>query len=357
MTEEELKDYQARFLFGELGEEDELRLEKFLNETPEQKKIFQEFLKLNLQLEDEFSKEVKKEKIITKRGLSKKVYLLAAALLLAALGGYFLTNNSSKETPERKYLTRIIDKYSDCKIDNISSKKWELVSKNQFELSTSKASYCKIQTLGGHSLIVELEPESSLSVVLEKSKIVLSLKYGSVRIDSNKLEPDSKLYLSVKDLMIDFLGTRVRVSTNEKISKVITLEGAVEIKSKDIIATNKAGTEGEYSHQNNTWNEQEIDQSLEKELKEEFNSIGGYTEDVLKQEVPPQIVQEIFTKKVSKENIKKKITKILGKKVVLKNGKQIITEEIFQDKDNYILITKDDMMTISRSEVETILFQ
>lgn len=364
--QEEFEDLTSEFLFGIITPEKETRLKNILKSSPEFELKFKGYLKLHSRIMNteeiwENENQVPEKKIIKFHRKHLLYGALAAAAVFFAVTVFFPPGKRGVPVQENSvsYFSRVLNFYSDCTLNGRPVKIGLEIQDKFFSLKSGKHSYCRTESAGGHRIVLELEPESEIQVALRESSAEVTLLKGKLKIDSEKIQNHSVLIAKIKELRIEFLGTRLLLQTESEISSLTVLKGAVKAFQTGledrIISENRSE---KFNHSGKIWSSLKISDSETARLKAEFDELNPLSPDELRKgNYSEQPIKNQYSRRVSESINAKKMSQISGKKVRLKNGKVLDAETIFQEDERYIIITKDDIFNIKDSEVDAILFQ
>lgn len=369
---EEFEELTSEFLFGTITPEKENRLKSILKSSPELEIKFKEYLKLHSKLVnseniwENINNDADKKLIqLSRRKNPRHIFyavsaaaLTAAAVILSVLYP-FSKEKSSGQKEAVSYFSRVLSFYSDCRLNGKQVSAGMEIQDKTFTVKTGKHSYCRTESAGGHRIVLELEPESEMNVSLSNESAEIRLLKGKLKIDSEKLQNNSILTASAENLKIEFLGTKLFLESDSKISTLTVLKGSVrasESKNEERIISENSSER--FNHSKKLWTSVPISDAEKRKLKQEFDELNPVSpEELKKEDYKAQPASLHYSRRISEKINTGKISQISGKRIRLKNGKSLSAETIFQEEDKYIIITKDDIFTFKDSEIDAILFQ
>ncbi|QOW08857.1 DUF4974 domain-containing protein [Kaistella flava (ex Peng et al. 2021)] len=245
------------YFSNEISESDRQILDEWLK-TPENKKVFKEYAKVNYLYTAEPNYKILKLPARSNVFARKMMRYAAVFLLIAAVGIYWKVNTNNASSPSPEFISVAINgvyqNFENTTENNI------LIDKNKVQLASLENGTLRLtENKSKSNLIIHVPNGKNLKVILSDGSEVLlnagtqiSLQSDFIKSDSRKVtlvgeaffevakDPAHPFYVMTDQFTTKVLGTKFNISSykNQRETFVNLVEGRIEVNGKKI-ATKK----------------------------------------------------------------------------------------------------------------------
>ncbi|XDD49721.1 transcriptional regulator [Leptospira sp. WS92.C1] len=228
--QEEFEELMTLYLFGELPEDDNQRLNHIIEQNFELKKRYDNYLKMqgglklhSKSLTEIISNTTPRETSKRKTLINNPIYrfLAIAAILVFAFSVYWISKNKISQTNEELSFETI----GQCDLNQLKTG----------VLRSDQKSFCDVRIVGKTGVIhFRIFSESEVNILhlpkTEKESLSLFLVRGKLLLNES-IQSSNKTTLYINGTQIRLLGTKVLLENSERGSSVKVWDGSVNVQS------------------------------------------------------------------------------------------------------------------------------